>query len=559
MRIRSEQLNPIVGDIEGNTEKILNSLKIAERDGAGLLILPEMCLCGYPPLDLLERESFLNKIEKASQKIVQATGNTGLIFGLPTRNPSGKGRPLFNSAILAHEGTIAAKVNKSLLPTYDIFDESRYFEPNTLIEPVEFSGCKLAITICEDIWNNRNEFNYHTYAWEPAAILAEAGAEILINISASPYSRNKPEFRTNMLREHARELKIPLIYSNQVGANTEIIFDGDSMIIAPGGTILERTELFREGYVDAIWDAGKKQIKPVNNRIPEPAGAVQQDFEALVLGLRDYFEKSRLPKKVVLGLSGGIDSALTAVMASEALGPENVTGITMPSEFSSGGSISDSEKLAENLGITIYTLPIGEIYDTFLKTLSPVFKDSPFNNAEENLQSRSRGVLLMAVANKFGMLLLNTGNKSELAVGYCTLYGDMAGGLSVISDLYKTEIYQMSRWLNEHYYQKEIIPGTIITKEPSAELRPDQKDSDSLPPYPVLDGILKAYIEGQKSLEQIIAMGCDAETAQRILNLVDLNEHKRRQAPPGLRVSTKAFGYGRRLPLAQGWKHDSGA
>ncbi|MEX1137126.1 MAG: NAD+ synthase [Balneolales bacterium] len=556
MRIRSEQLNPIVGDIDGNTDKILNSLKKAEQDNVELLVLPEMCLTGYPPMDLLERQSLLQKVEKASQTIINATGETGIIFGLPTKNPSNTGRLLFNSAILAWAGKILATVNKTLLPTYDVFDESRYFEPNRYFGPVGFKGCKLGITICEDIWTNRNEFNYHTYAQEPASMLAEAGADILINISASPFSRSKPEFRKNMLREHAMNLHIPVVFANQVGANTEMIFDGDSMIIAPDGTVLERTELFKEDFVDAVWNARPKKISPTQNRAPEPKETEREIFEALVLGLRDYFAKSGLPKQVVLGLSGGLDSALTAVIAAEALGHENVTGITMPSDFSSGGSVSDSEKLAENLGIKIQKLPIGDVYEMFLQTLGPVFKDTPFNVAEENLQSRTRGVLLMAIANKFGWLLLNTGNKSELAVGYCTLYGDMAGGISVIADLYKTEAYSLSSWLNEVYYQKEIIPGEIISKEPSAELRPDQKDTDSLPPYLILDGILKAYIEGQKSLKEIIEMGYDPDVSKTILALVDRNEYKRRQAPPGLRVSTKAFGPGRQLPLAHGWKHE---
>ncbi|MEX2396804.1 MAG: NAD+ synthase, partial [Balneolales bacterium] len=543
------------GDIDGNAEMILSSLNKAEQDNIELLVLPEMCLCGYPPMDFLERESFLTRIEEASLKIVKATGDTGLIFGLPTRNTS-VGRSLFNSAILAQNGEVVRTVNKTLLPTYDVFDESRYFEPNRQIELTHFKGCKLALTICEDIWSNRNEFNYHTYDREPVIALAGAGADIIINISASPFSKNKPSFRREMLCNHAVKHRIPVVFANQVGANTEMIFDGDSLIIAPDGTIIEHTEMFKVGFVDADWNINTREINPVTNLLPKPTEPDQEVFEALILGLRDYFKKSGLSKQVILGLSGGLDSALTAVLATEALGRENVTAITMPSEFSSGGSISDSQVLADNLGIQLHTLPINDIYESFLKTLEPMFKGTEFNVAEENLQSRSRGVLLMAVANKFGYLLLNTGNKSELAVGYCTLYGDMAGGISVIADLYKTEAYTLSRWLNDSYYQKEIIPPAIINKEPSAELRHGQKDVDSLPPYPVLDGILKAYIEGQKGLKEIVDMGYDPDVTKRILNLVDRNEHKRRQAPPGLRVSTKAFGPGRQLPLAQGWKHE---
>ncbi|MEX0684415.1 MAG: NAD+ synthase [Balneolales bacterium] len=555
MQIRSEQLNPIIGDFDGNISKIIKSLRKAEQDHIDLLVLPELCLCGYPPMDLLERESFLGASEKAAREIIESTRKTGIIFGLPTRNNSIVGRPLFNSAILACDGKVLANVNKTLLPTYDVFDESRYFEPNTSFNVTEFKGVKLGITICEDIWNNRNEFNYHTYQHEPASRLAEAGAKILINISASPFSKNKTAFRKKMLQQHAADLRIPVVFANQVGANTEIIFDGDAMIVDANGTVLERTELFAEGFVDAIWDDQSKLMKPVRNKIAPAKKIDEEIFHALVLGLRDYFEKSGLSKKVILGLSGGIDSALTAVIATEALGRENVMGVTMPSGFSSTGSVTDSELLAKNLGIRLETIPIATLYEQFLQTLSPLFKDQPFNVAEENLQSRTRGVLLMAIANKFGYVLLNTGNKSEMAIGYCTLYGDMAGGLSVISDLYKNEVYSLSNWINDHFYKKEVIPRQTITKEPSAELRPGQKDSDSLPVYDILDGILKAYIEGKKSLQEIVFLGYDVEVAQRILNLVDQNEHKRRQAPPGLRVSTKAFGQGRQLPLVQGWKH----
>ena len=553
MKIRVAQLNQIVGDIDGNRDRILNALGKAERDKTDLLILPELCVLGYPPMDLLERHYFREYVYECNKEIVEKTGKTALLFGSITPHEEQAGRKMYNSAILAGNGKILSIVHKTLLPTYDVFDEYRYFEPNRHFNPVTFQGVNLGITICEDIWSHENEFQYHTYDIDPARNLKELGADLLINISASPFTQKKPELRLQMLQNHVNRLNIPVLYANQVGANTEIIFDGDSIALNKQGDLIERAALFTEDHIDVDFDSDQGDIKPVSAKHVNLPGKEGRLFHALKMGLRDYVTKSGLGEKVVLGLSGGIDSALTAVIAAEAVGPKNVIGVTMPSHFSSGGSISDSEKLAKNLGIQFLQFPIKKIYDTYVETLDPVFKDTEFNVAEENIQSRARGVLLMALSNKFGYMLLNTGNKSELSVGYCTLYGDMAGGLSVISDLYKNEVYQVSRWLNEQYYNREVIPESILTKPPSAELRPDQKDSDSLPDYEILDGILRSYVEEQLSPGEIRRQGYNPEIVEWVVRAVDRNEYKRRQAPPGLRVSPKAYGGGRRIPIVQRW------
>ncbi|HBZ37505.1 MAG TPA: NAD+ synthase, partial [Balneola sp.] len=443
----------------------------------------------------------------------------------------------------------------ALLPTYDVFDDLRYFEPGNEFEPLKINGVAFGITVCEDIWFNDNEINYHTYKVNPAEVLAKKGAQAIINVSASPFTKTKPISRVSMLQKHANDLNLPLFYVNQVGANTELIFDGDSLALTKNGEIKSRAKRFASTHIDVSFNPVTKELETLGNtsdRLDVPE-RIESMFNGLVLGIRDYLTKSKVAKKVILGLSGGIDSALVATLAKEALGAENVIAITMPSEFSSEGSISDSEKLADNLGITLHEVAIKSIYESFLDQLKPMFEGTEFNVAEENLQSRTRGDLLMAMANKFGYMLLNTGNKSELAVGYCTLYGDMAGGLAVISDLYKTEVYEMCKWLNESYYKEEIIPQTIIDKEPSAELRPDQKDIDSLPNYGTLDAILEYYLEHQLSREEIIDRGISETLTDRIIRLVDVNEHKRNQAAPGLKMSAKAFGNGRRWPIVQGW------
>lgn len=555
MRIRLEQLNPTIGDLSGNRKLILSSIKEAEQDGVELLLLPELITCGYPPMDLLEREIFRESLYLLNREIVEATGETAVIFGSITENKSGAGRKIYNSAIVAQHGEEITRVHKALLPTYDVFDDLRYFEPGNNFEPVIINGFPFGITVCEDIWFNDNEIQYHIYDKNPAEILAGKGAKAIINISASPFNKNKPVSRKNMLQKHARALGLPLFYVNSVGAQTELVFDGDSLAFDDNGTMKARSKRFEPDAVDINFNPENNKVEAISDVEDnfENTPKEQVMFEALVLGVRDYLQKSGAAEKVILGLSGGIDSALTCVIAKEALGAEHVKAVTMPSEFSSEGSVSDSEKLASNLGIELLEIPIKGIFDAFNEALAPHFKGTDFGIAEENLQSRSRGDLLMALANKFGYMLLNTGNKSEMAVGYCTLYGDMAGGLSVISDVYKTEVFEICRWLNSEYYKEEVIPETILTKPPSAELRSDQKDSDSLPDYGTLDTILRYYIEEQLSREQIIDHGINADVVDRTLRMVDLNEHKRYQAPPGLKVSSKAFGVGRRWPLAQQW------
>ena len=555
MNIRLEQINPTIGDLTGNKELILDAIKKAEKDGVELLILPELVVCGYPPMDLIERKVFRELCYQVNSEIIAETKNTVVIFGSITENLTGVGRTCFNSAIVAQNGEEIGRAHKALLPTYDVFDDLRYFEPGTEFEPIVINGVPFGVTICEDIWFNDNEIQYHTYAVNPAEELAKMGALAIINVSASPFTKRKPVSRVGMLQKHARELGLPLFYVNQVGANTELIFDGDSLALDPTGFIVTRDERFKSTFVDVEYDSESQTLNAgkyadVERSIPNP---IETMFHALVLGVRDYLRKSRLGNKVLLGLSGGIDSALVCTIAAEAVGAENVMAVTMPSEFSSEGSVTDSEQLAQNLGVELKEIPIKPVFNSYLDQLSPLFEGTGFNVAEENLQSRTRGDLLMAISNKFGHMLLNTGNKSETAVGYCTLYGDMAGGLGVISDLYKTEVYEMCRWLNEEYFKKEVIPNSIITKEPSAELRPDQKDSDSLPDYGTLDAILKYYLEDQLSREEIILKGCEVETIDRVLRLVDRSEHKRYQSAPGLKLSAKAFGAGRRWPIVQQW------
>lgn len=555
LHIRLEQLNPTIGDLKGNRDLILDSIRKAEKDGIDVLILPELAVCGYPPMDLIEREVFRNLCYQINAEIVSASKTCTVIFGSLTPNETGTGRKCFNSAIVASNGVIQAQVHKALLPTYDVFDDLRYFEPGDTFEPVMIKGIPFGLTVCEDIWFNDNEIQYHTYSVNPAEILAQKGARAIINISASPFTKRKPVSRVGMLQKHARELNLPLFYVNQVGANTELIFDGDSLALAPDGYIVTRDERFVSTFVDVKYDSDKQKLQAgeyadCERSAPNP---IETMFHALILGVRDYLRKSKLGEKVVLGLSGGIDSALVAAIAAEAVGSDNVLAITMPSQYSSTGSVTDSEILAENLGIELMNISIKPVFDAYLDQLSGAFDGTEPNVAEENLQSRTRGDLLMAISNKFGHMLLNTGNKSETAVGYCTLYGDMAGGLGVISDLYKTEVYEMCRWLNEEFYQKEVIPNSIIEKEPSAELRPDQKDSDSLPDYGTLDSILQYYLEEQASREEIIARGFEESLVDRVLSLVDRTEHKRYQAAPGLKLSAKAFGVGRRWPIVQQW------
>lgn len=554
MQIRLQQLNPTIGDLSGNKKLILDAISNAEKDGIDLLLLPELITSGYPPMDLLERKIFRELIYRINEEIIESTGETAVIFGTITENIGGKGRKCFNSAIVAQNGKELRQVHKSLLPTYDVFDDLRYFEPGNEFEPVEINGFPFGLTVCEDIWYNNSEVQYHIYERNPAKILAKKGAKALLNVSASPFTKNSPVARKEMLQRHAVELGLPLFYVNQVGAQTELIFDGDALAIDATGEVKARSKRFIPDFIDVEFDENNLSVESASpNQFFADPETEQVMFEALVLGVKDYLGKTRAAEKVILGLSGGIDSALVCTIAVEALGAENVIGVTMPSEYSSEGSVNDSQELAENLGIELLEVPIKSIYETFLESLDPVFKGTEFNVAEENLQSRARGNLMMAIANKFNYMLLNTGNKSELAVGYCTLYGDMAGGIAVIADVYKTEVYEICSWLNEKYFQRNVIPEAILNKAPSAELRPDQKDSDSLPDYETLDAILKLYIEGQLSRSEIIGESLDENTVDRIIRLVDLNEHKRNQAPPGFKLSVKSFGMGRRWPLAQQW------
>ncbi len=554
MNIRLEQLNPIIGDIKGNTEAILQALQKASADGIDLLVLPELVVTGYPAQDLYENGSFRDACYSANDTIIKAAQKTAILFGSVTTN-SGFGRKMFNSALLAKNGGLLSVVHKTLLPTYDVFDDLRYFEPNKEFRCVEFDGVQLGITICEDIWYNENEVQYHTYETDPAEKLKELGADVIINISASPYTVSKHENRKKMLQNHARKLKLPILYSNQTGAHTDIVFDGDSMAINARAEVVANTKAFAHDFCDVIWKSDKKDIEPVISKalVKYPQKGSARHFEAIKCGLLDYFKKTGLTAKAVIGLSGGIDSALVCTIAAEVLGAENVKAITMPSGFSSEGSVADSRELAKNLGIELFEVSIGPLFDQFSEKLNPLFAGTDFGVAEENLQSRIRGTLLMAYSNKFGHFLLTTGNKSEYAVGYATLYGDMNGALGIIGDLYKTEVFEMAKWLNSDYFGREVIPYNSIVKPPSAELRPGQKDSDSLPDYEVLDDILYRYIELLESAQQIEDAGHPKEVVCDVLRLVDFNEFKRYQAAPVLKLSSKAFGSGRRWPIVQRW------
>ena len=572
MRVRLAQLNPTVGDIQGNTSRIFNEIERAREHGVKLLILPELAVCGYPPMDLLNLPDFRDTIYEANETIIDQCPEIALIFGSISPNEQ-LGRPCYNSAYVVNDRNLVGIQHKSLLPNYDVFDDERYFEAATSVEPIELFGIKWGVSVCEDIWQNDN--SYMRYHVNPLEHLHQQGAEIMVNISASPFTRGKINERADMLARRCKEFQSPLLYVNQVGAQTELIFDGDSLAMDALGNVINRATRFQEAFFDVqcIRDSQGVEIKRLelgldDNEIHEidtlgphrVSGTVQSDeafiFEALTLGIRDYMVKSGLPRKVCLGLSGGIDSALVAALAVEALGAEAVVGLTMPSEYSSEGSVADSMQLAKSLGIECHQIPIKGMVKAFDLSMAEYFEGTEFGLAEENIQSRIRGSILMAWANKFHAVVLNTGNKSEYAVGYCTLYGDMNGALGVISDLYKSEVYALAEWMNEYYYEREVIPMATLTKAPSAELRPDQKDSDSLPDYLTLDSILRAYLEHEKEVLEITNMGFDVRLVNDILNRVDSSEFKRYQSAPGLKISKIAFGVGRRRPLVQKWKHD---
>ena len=543
MKLAIAQFNPIIADIEGNRSSIISKIRAAEKAGADLLIFPEMATIGYPPMDLIENRKLIDDNLRSLELIAAETTDIAVVCGFVDYDPENPPM-LQNSAAFMNKGKVLSTHPKTLLPTYDVFDELRYFTPSKSQEPVEFMNMRLGITICEDIWNvlhvHENRYTEHRrYNIDPVEELSRAGIDMLINISASPYVRGKNKAKREMLSDIASAHGISLVYANQVGGNDSLIFDGNSLVFNNTGALIAQAAGFREDMI--ITDTSGPQVTP------ESASDIEDIHRALVLGVHDYVHKCGF-KKAVIGLSGGIDSALTAALAVQALGAENVTGITMPSMYSSRGSIDDSVQLARNLGICINEVPIADIYYRYLADLEPLFRKMPEDVTEENIQARIRGNILMAFSNKTGSLLLTTGNKSELAMGYCTLYGDMSGGLAVISDLPKTLVYELARHINR---DTEIIPLATIEKPPSAELRPGQKDEDSLPPYETLDRILELYIEEKLSAEEIISEGFPGPLVRDILNSVNRNEYKRIQAAPGLKVTTKAFGIGRRIPIAQ--------
>ncbi len=543
MKITTAQLNPTVGDIEGNLINLQNAMYMGQKDQSDLLVLPELYLTGYPPQDLLGKPWFIKRIIEAIEKIKAFSlhfEQMGILLGTPYPG-SLPGKGLFNSALLIQQGQIIAAQHKSLLPSYDVFDEARYFDPAVSIEPVRFKDEVLGISICEDAWNDASLWpDNRMYSYDPIQILSDKGASIFINISASPFHAGKEDIRYRLIRSHARRHKKIFIYVNQVGGNDELIFDGRSICLDSRGEPLHICPAFQEhtATIDTQQTGSITSYHPVDE--------IESVYQALVMGIGDYINKSGF-KKVVLGLSGGIDSALTACLACAAVGARNVLGISMPSPHSSRGSIDDSRILAGNLGMEFKVIPINDVYAAYIDTLTEHFENHPPDTTEENLQARIRGNFLMAFSNKFGHLLLSTGNKSEMALGYCTLYGDMSGGLSVLADVPKTMVYELSSFINQ---KEEIIPVQIITKPPSAELRPGQVDQDDLPPYEILDKILHCYIEESASVPDLINMGFDAETVKWIVKTIDRNEYKRRQAAPALKVTSKAFGMGRRMPIA---------
>lgn len=542
MNIALAQINCVIGDFEGNYQKIIENTTTAMQQNADIVVFPELSICGYPPRDFLEFNDFIQKCLDVVHRLKRFTKehNIAILVGSPSINPEIEGKDLYNSAFFIAEGEVKHITHKALLPTYDIFDEYRYFEPATDFQVLEYKGKRFAITICEDIWNIGNQ--NPLYKTCPMDELTKQNPDVMINLSASPFNHGKGAVRRDIVKQNVSRYGIPMFYCNYVGAQTEVLFDGGSLVVNTSGTIVDEMSYFKEQL--SVYNLN--EIEQVNNDCIIQKDKIELIHDALILGIQDYFQKLGF-QKAILGLSGGIDSAVTLALACKALGHENVFSVLMPSEFSSDHSVSDSEKMCALLNSPYTVISIKELYDGFMNKLEPQFKDLPFNVAEENLQSRSRGVLLMALSNKFGYILLNTSNKSEAAVGYGTLYGDMAGGLSVIGDVYKTDVYALARYMNERY--GEIIPENIITKEPSAELRHNQKDSDSLPDYTILDAVLELYIEGQKGPKEIIQQGYEEQLVNRILKLVNRAEYKRYQTPPMLRVSSKAFGMGRRLPI----------
>lgn len=543
MKLALLQLNPTVGDLSGNADLIARAVLQADAD-VDLAITSELALLGYPPRDLLLNNGFIKSSWKVLEGLaLELKGAAPVLVGLAEPNPVEVGRPLFNSAALLRRGKVVKTFHKTLLPTYDVFDEDRYFEPACEPQILELDGTKLGISVCEDIWNDRDFWMRRRYHSDPIEELVSGGASAIINLSASPFTAGKQLHREAMLGSMARKYEVPFVYVNQVGGNDELVFDGRSCAFGPDGRLFARGKGFDEDVVTV-------DIESMSGQVAQDDFAPEADvWRALVLGTRDYVRKCGF-RSVLLGLSGGIDSALTAAIAAEALGSENVLGVLMPSPYSSTGSIEDSEALAKNIGIRTITITITDIMKSFDSGLAEAFSDREKDVTEENIQARIRGNLLMALSNKYGSVLLTTGNKSELAVGYCTIYGDMSGGLAVISDVPKTMIYRIAMWLNARDARRNVIPNAILTKAPSAELRPCQTDQDTLPPYEVLDAILQRHIEQHQSAEEISAHGFDADTVNRVLRLVKAAEFKRKQAAPGLKVTDRAFGSGWRMPIA---------
>ncbi len=541
MKIALGQINPTVGDFSGNAAKIIQFSVQARGAGAGLILFPELSVCGYPPHDLVERPSFVARCRATVEKIAAEIQGVAVICGTVTPAHADSGKKVMNSAALLRDGRIEFIQSKMLLPTYDVFDEMRNFAPAKSQQLFSFCGKQMALTICEDAWNDKRFWNRRMYGVDPVEELVRVGGNFVLNISASPFWLGKRELRRDMLTAIARNQKVPVAMVNQVGGNDSLVFDGSSLVIAPDGTVIAQGKSFEE---DLIYFDSQQLSGDMHAQIE---GEEASAYEALVLGTRDYVRKCGF-KRAIIGLSGGIDSALTASIAADALGPENVVGVGMPGPYSSRGSIDDARELADNLKLRFEVLSIDQIYEATRCTLAPVFARMPEDVTEENIQSRARGLLLMALSNKFGALVLSTGNKSELAVGYCTLYGDMVGGLAVISDVPKTLVYRLCAYVNS---RRRVIPEATIEKPPSAELRADQKDSDSLPPYDVLDAILEDFVEDMASAEQIARThNFDLELVRRVIRMIERSEYKRQQAAPGIKISAKAFGYGRRFPIA---------